>query len=384
MKNFKRFLTIGLIILCAPICVNAETFTDGDKTYNLEELNLSCAGDRDFYGMDEDNNYIFLEYDYDNGYYFIKATKDNQCMEMSNQEILDVLNNYSHEHYSLDINSKEIYKNIFVEEMFGYKKITVEEYDENEQYYTYDSIEDAYEEVETNDIDDVDSYYKIAYFGAPESAKLDTNISYYEVVSGLEFKKLTITDDNKQQIENNIAKYYVEKEQREKTSVVGTISDKVAQILSDPDFVKVDVIGTEDPNRFYFLVINSFDPYPIYSLYDQDGDLLFENMNDFSYLNIGLFSVGRGDKAEFYNLDAELIYTNEEIISFYEAEYKDGVSMLDGSTGNDFSYYNLSLQTGTLEPNPETIDSITSIIILGAISLIGFFGATIYLKKQQA
>jgi len=189
----KILLSITLTLTCLfPSTVFALTFNDGDKTYNLKEVEIKCSLDNlSYVSMDKNNNFIYENNE--DGNKQTKILDDGTCSELDGQELLDYYN--KREYYEIDKNSDDDY-------------IIVRRNTEGVE------IEDILIPTNDNEIDLEKEYYEIEVG--------DGNISYGPATSGninnyYEYADLMLTKNIKQVI----GKTYYEIYDNTYASVVG-------------------------------------------------------------------------------------------------------------------------------------------------------------------
>ena len=175
------------MVLFASNVLAAETFIHQGSTYVIDEVtpNISSLGDEvDCWGMDQSNNYIYLDYVNSK---FYKVT-ETACTSMSSQEVLDLMNNTYYTHSFIDHNDLNIYQDkhtLAGGQEEGYiiteDKIvdSSKEYLERTESQEGENISIGYQPVTNPDLEN-GTYYERVSLITPKTAKIDENISYYK------------------------------------------------------------------------------------------------------------------------------------------------------------------------------------------------------------
>lgn len=382
IKQKNVFLLIFTLIILLPIKANADTsFVDGNKTYTIEEKEVTCLQNLDYEGEDENGNPLFS----DNNMMYYRLNSDNTCTQLSNQEILDIINKFTS--YYLDKNAdddyiivKETVTGVAITSFIKTKDITPVD---GKKYYLETSNNQMNEVVNLDS--DMSEYYEMINLDYPKTATIDSNTTYYK----LSDTNVLVVEEVENPISDEILSYYV-------TSTTGDYETNNTTIKTLPKVFN-DIIGTVVADVFMF---NDDDGYIIVGqdkskLYDLDGNLMFEDA--FEYKKIGdLYIVTKfryednGDVFEtfyttnFYNMNKELLYSTETL--YFGLEEVSDLNIIKGFNidGNKQVIIKVtSSNSGQDEETPKTFDRVESSIIIGIISLIGLVSATTYFVKRN-
>lgn len=331
----KKLFSLSLVslacLLFGGISVYADTFKNGDVMYVLEEREFDCGIGEDIYvvGVDEEGNLIIENYE--NGEIY-KVDSDNKCTKMTNQEILEYINELEYEYFDIydysETEEPEYWITKIIDSYYynsGYIKTKDTSLKEKDYYILneFDSLELVAEE--NLDEEDLDTYYEEVYFKLPESAKIDEKVTYYEYFENSIYKEIT---DPK---EENILDYLVVTELEDVTTEEKLIAldSKVIDDLYEKHDGSVFPIKLNGED-VYYLVGSLYDKengyeHLGYNVYDLEGNPIKELQgidNITSYSN-SLIGVIDEEKTIIYNTDMEVLYETDKFMYLEEIGYMD-------------------------------------------------------------
>ena len=375
----KILLSITLTLTCLfPSTVFALTFNDGDKTYNLKEVEIKCSLDNlSYVSMDKNNNFIYENNE--DGNKQTKILDDGTCSELDGQELLDYYN--KREYYEIDKNSDDDY-------------IIVRRNTEGVE------IEDILIPTNDNEIDLEKEYYEIEVG--------DGNISYGPATSGninnyYEYADLMLTKNIKQVI----GKTYYEIYDNTYASVVGpdeydeskatnyfVLSDGSPKTTSTTVLTLPKVFNSLFENANFFVLESNNNSYIVirqsneqkWDIYDIKGNMLFEDVDSMAAVN-SLYAVTINNVTNFYNFDKELVYELKNS-SVMVSKVNGNTSVIVGKKDQKDTLFILGLEEPEKESsnnadNPDTSDNIITMIILSFVSIIGIGFSLFYLNKKD-
>lgn len=392
--KLKKLLLASLITCILPTNVFAETFTDGDKLYDLNERNIACIEELDFENTLKDGTMIYINPNATKETeVFVKLGHDNQCSTVTKTEdILNLVNQLDYNLYEIwfeyvSPGKEGIYHTIdrsaYIRD--GYKKAT--EYTSGKEYYTYDDINSDYDSV--GKIDEatfnLGEYYEKANFTLPDSVEIKEGVDYYTSKDSTTFTKVEEADLTV----DKILEYYIitDKEWLE-TKKIKDVSDKLLEVLKEKQYKNHEAVTSATEKAFYILgyLDDTFD------VLDEDGNIIFEKISWFTTILDELYAISKDGKTYIYNKNIEVIYTSDEDLSLEELGFSNNISSLGGKNKKLYQLTktikqeetkNIEKDTTPSITNPDTSDGIMSTIIITIISAAALVSLILFQRKQK-
>lgn len=327
-KLFSLSLVSLICLLFGGVSVYADTFKDGDITYVLEEREFDCgAGENIFVeGLDKNGNLIVEDYENEVIY---KVDSDNKCTKMTNQEILEYINDKKYEYFDIydysETEEPEYWITKIIDSYYynsGYIKTKDTELKEKDYYILNEYSIELVQEENLNE-EDLDTYYEEVYFKLPESAKLDEKVTYYEYFENSIYNEVT---DPK---EEDILDYLVLTEYEEVTSeekLVKLDSKVLGQLYEKHDGI-VHVVKLNGEDVYYLVGSLYSEEYEHlgYNVYDLEGNPIekLQGIDNITTYSNSLIGVIDEEKSMIYNSDLELLYETDEFVYLEERGYED-------------------------------------------------------------
>jgi len=274
----KRKITILSIFMIAMLLFTgnvfaAETFTHEGSTYVIDEvkLKLDSLGDAiDCLGMDENNNYVILDINEDKLY----KVNENECILMSNQEILDFINTqyeiFNHIGGELEIFQDKENKGAYFEYIVTEDEVvdSNKEYYERIKYEEDDEIRYSYEIVENPDLVN-GTYLELVFLVFPKNATIDQNIAYYKKNEGIYTKV-----ENPKAEEILEYKIIADSKNYDNITKIGQLSQEVYDKIFAETNYSYDIHYDEVNKEVYILI--SYDDTKKSIIYKADGTIVAE------------------------------------------------------------------------------------------------------------
>jgi len=397
MKKLKKLLLASLITCTLPINVFAETFIDGDKTYDLKERVVPCVENLDYETTLKDGTMVYINYDAKNAEEaFVKLTTDNKCLSVTKTEdILNLAKELDYNFYEIWFEyvtpgEEGIYKTIdrsnYIRD--GLKKATT--YVSGKEYYTYDDINNNYNSV--GEIDEATfnsgEYYETVYFKLPDSVEIKKGVDYYTSNNFITFTKVEEVDLSADKI---LQYYIITDEEWIETVKIKDVSDKLLKVLKEKAYKNHQTITSITEKEFYILGYLD-DSFETFDVLDEEGNIIFEKVSWFTTILDELYAVSKDDKTYIYNKNMEVIYTAGEDLLLEELGFSNNISSLDGNNKKLYQLTKTIKQEETKEPekettpsitNPETSDNIMSTMIITIVTGLGLGSLILFQRKQK-
>lgn len=301
----KKKLFIFFIIFIIPTFVSAENLKAGINTYSYKKINNYCEKvGLELIGYFK-NDIVCLDLPLEKLYYIDALGKK---VEFTKQEYLDYLN-MENSYYMLGFvngvgETKEIYK-VTDNTTSGFVEVKYEDIDKNNKVYatikkdTNGNYEYHYSHESDFVFDPNIKYYEPITLIRPTSAEIKS-ITYYETDDYTIFKEVQNPKSE------DILSYFVLSE--------GIKEEKVA-VLSDELFAKISnnklgiltqSLGIEKlPNKdvFYIMYMEETSTEKNSWVYDIQGNILFENVDNLKVLNDDLIATIKDNQIKIYSND---------------------------------------------------------------------------------
>ena len=373
-KKIKKIMLLGLFALL-PLNIHALEFKDENVTYNMYERDLSCAENLwiAFFGSHGDLIYT----DHNTGDVY-RISEDDTCEKLTLDRQLEITKKYMYEGWLIigdTVGDNKIYS--FYESNPFYIKSDDIDFIDGKTYYKMENEE--IKEVKTDDrnLTDLQNklYYEKVYMTLPEKAEIDEdNTTYYEC--NMDICEAVTTPDL-----NNILNYYVIGNYVYKREVVATIDSNLHNKIINLDKNKEHaVVGKLADDKYY---INIFDINSNLSdVYELNGNLLFQDVEGFDALSVGLYAVTTGDSVKLYNTSKKLLYTIPSVHFLHQYNNDKEIAMVTLDTIEGIQeFYNIKKTVN--EPNPATSDNIIINIIIASTTLLVLCLLMFYFIKQN-
>lgn len=391
--KLKKLLLTGLVASILPISVFAETFTDGDKIYDLSKRDISCTENLQYEGFLKDGTLVYINPNANSlTEALIKFGADNKCTLISEPaEMLEIATQLDYNLYEIWFEYTQpgeegfyhtIDRSAYIKE--GYAKATT--YTSGKEYYTYDEDNFNYDPV--GEIDETTfnagEYYVSANFTLSSSAELKNGVDYYASKNLMTFTKVEPEDLDP----NKILEYYMVTETEWlETKKIKSLSVNLLKVLKEKSY-KNHVAVTSSTEKDFYVWGYLDDNYETFDVLDEEGNILFEKISWFTTILDELYAITKDGKTYIYNKNMEVLYTSNKDLQLEELGFSNNFSSLGGENRDLYQLIKtlkeeekqVEDKINTID-NPKTGDNIISIIIIAVITVVGLI-TTILLQRK--
>lgn len=382
MKKLLLFATLAIASLW-PSTILALTFNDGDKIYNLKEVDIKCNLDNLSYTtIGKNNNFIYENNEDGNNQ--IKILDDGTCSNLEGQELLDYYNGIGNTYYGIEKDNNGNYVIInYTYEGVERKNILIPTRDEEiiseKEYYEIEIGDGSFSSGPATS-GNIENYYELVNLMRLKNIKQDKTKQYYEIYDFDYAREVTDSEYD----ESKAINYYVlsDGSVKETSTPAVTLPEIFKQLLARARYWTI-----KSPIEDTYYIIVSQQGETKWTVYDTKGNAIFEDIDSMVIVN-SLFAVTNNNATKFYNLGKELVYELEES-SVTASKVYGNISVIIGKKEQKDTLYLLELEENKPKSldnisNPKTADNIITSFVLAILSLISIGGTAIYLKKRKS
>jgi len=374
----KKLIFITLILVCLlPNTVFALTFKDGDKTYNLKEVEIKCNLDNLSYATTDKNNNFIYENNED-GDNQTKILDDGTCSKLDGQELLDYYN--KRVYYQIDKKSDGDYE-IVQHAIEGDQRddILIPTIDEvivpGKEYYEIEVGDGTFSSGPATS-GNVKNYYEYKDLMLSKNIKQVIGETYYEIYDGIYASEVKSDEYD----ESKATNYFVlsDGSAKETLTTVVTLPKAFNNLFAGNSYFVIESNGN------YYVIVGQHGGQK-WDVYDTKGNILFEDVSSMVAIN-SLYAVTTDNVTNFYNFDKELVYELKNS-SVMVSKVNENTSVIIGKKNQKDTLLIIELEepkTSNNTNNPDTSDNIITMIILSIVSLIGIGLSLFYLNKKDS